>query len=298
MKILVDKIKWIDIVSPKKEDIDFLAKNYNIHPIILEELREPSQRGKVNQYDGYLYLVLHFPVWDPEKKISLPYELDVILKKDLIITARYQKNDLVESDVISKVVEKELIRKGTVELFYALCQNFFEIVIRELSHIVVKLDQLGNEIFEQKRNVKTVVKISVIKRDILNFVRIFSWLRITFSSLDEVAVKIFGKDYKVYFDDILGDNLRIEATVKGLFDTINSLEVTNSSLSQNRIDRLTRIFTIVSVITWPTLLIVSIYQMNVGLPLANSPGAFWKVCGISVIPSMFLYVYLKIKKYI
>jgi len=298
MEIIKGKITWINIVSPKKGDIEYLEKVYHIHPLVLEELGEPSARTKVAKYDGYLFLVMHFPIWDLRKQTSMPYELDVILKKDLIVTIHYLKNKIVEKEIIEKVKRKKLIDRGTVETFYAIVEDFLELAMRQIRHIGRKIDEVEEKIFRQTEEEKTVIQISYIKRDILDFRRIFRWLRMILNSLCEEGPKIFGQNYKIYFDDLSGDSLKVENTIDNFADTMESLEITNNSLVQTRIDKLSKIFTIVSIITWPTLIIISVYQMNVALPLTEGPFAFLKVCGISILPSILIYIYLHFKKYL
>ena len=296
MRTILEKNNWIDILSPTKEDIAYLNKHYKIHPVIINELEHPSARSKVRQYDDYLYLVLHFPYWDEKAKTSNPYEVDVILTRQSLITVRYQRDADIEKGVAD--LKNEITDENSLKIFYKLVEFFLEFASREMYHIGEKIKEVEKGTFSSREN-KMVINISYIKRDILDFRRIFRWLQTILSSLGRMGPRVFGSEYKIYFDDLEGDSLKIENTIENLADIISSLEQTNNSLIQTRIDTLNKVYTTISAITWPTLLIISTYQMSLhGMPLTNSPNAYWRIVSISVIPSIFIYIYLKRKKLI
>ena len=293
---MLEKSNWIDILSPTKEDINYLNGHYKIHPVIIDELEHPSARSKVREYDGYLYLVLHFPYWDGKAKTSNPYEIDVILTKQSLITVRYQKDTDIEKGVAD--LKNEITNENSLEIFYKLVEFFLEFASREMYHISEKIKEVEKGTFSHREN-QMVLNISYIKRDILDFRRIFRWLQTILSSLDRIGPRIFGSEYKIYFDDLEGDSFKVENTIENLADIISSLEQTNNSLIQTRIDTLNKVYTTISAITWPTLLIISTYQMSLNnMPLAGMPHAYWRIISISVIPSIFIYIYLRRKKLI
>lgn len=294
MKTILAKNNWIDILSPSKEDINYLNEHYKIHPVIIDELEHPSARSKVREYDGYLYLVLHFPYWNSNTQTSNPYEIDVILTKTSLITVRYQKDTDIEKGVAD--LRNEITDETSLTIFYKLVEFFLEFASREMYHISEKIKEVEKGTFSHRES-QMVLKISYIKRDILDFRRIFRWLQSILSSLDRIGPRVFGSEYKIYFDDLEGDSLKVENTIENLADIISSLEQTNNSLIQTRIDTLNKVYTTISAITWPTLLIISTYQMSLNnMPLADLPNAYWRIVAISVIPSIFLYIYLKSKK--
>ena len=50
--------------SRPRRILTWLAKEYSLHPIIVDELRGPSARGRVEAYKNYLYFIYYFPVYD------------------------------------------------------------------------------------------------------------------------------------------------------------------------------------------------------------------------------------------
>ena len=55
------KVTWVDIQNPVEDDIRYLKKKFNFHPLVLGELIPPGHRPKVEHHSGYLFMSLHYP---------------------------------------------------------------------------------------------------------------------------------------------------------------------------------------------------------------------------------------------
>ena len=52
-------VRWIDVARPKDSDLASLKKMFGLHPLIVEELREPSARARVESTKDYLYFIYY-----------------------------------------------------------------------------------------------------------------------------------------------------------------------------------------------------------------------------------------------
>lgn len=59
---------WIDLDSTEVEDMDFLARGCNFHPLAIEDCINKNQRPKLDEYGSYLFIVLHRFQYNIEKK--------------------------------------------------------------------------------------------------------------------------------------------------------------------------------------------------------------------------------------
>lgn len=298
-QIFKGKITWVDVVCPTPEDVEYLRKNYRFHPVILEEIKSPSHRNKTETYDGYIFLVTHFPCWNDWEKKSSPWELDIILNKNTLITISYEKTTAMRDELMEKVYTKDFEKtylNDTIKLLYFVTEYFLDFATRQIYHIQKKIDEVEKEIFQGKSE-PVIPKISFIKRDILNFQRIFRHLKENLHSLSRQGPRLFGENKRIYFDDLAGDSAKVENLIDSFRDNIESLENTNNSLIEHKINLLTRIYTILSLVTWPALLITSIYQMNTSyLPLIGGRYDFWLILLVGFAPSLLIFLYLKRKK--
>ena len=61
--------KWHHITNPTVEDLDFLRDNFHFHPLDIEDCSSFVQRPKIDIYDDYFFLVLHFPLVDKRTQL-------------------------------------------------------------------------------------------------------------------------------------------------------------------------------------------------------------------------------------
>ena len=297
-QIYKGKITWVDITSPTKEDIEYLQKNYRFHPLILKELETLTQRNKAEVYENYLFLVTHFPNWDSKKQTSQPWELDIIISSKVLVSVSYSEVSETHLELTEKIYQKDFEKEyltDTVKLLHFIFEHYLDFATRQLVHIQEKINLIEEQIFQHKQQ-EVIPVLSFVKRDILNFRRIFRYLKEDLASLARRGPRLFGENSKIYFDDMVGDSLRVENVIENFKDTLESLENTNNSLIEHKINVLTKVYTIISFITWPTLLIVSMYQMNTQyLPFIGYHYDFFIVLAIAFMPSVFIYQYLKRK---
>src|SRR4029078_3662689 len=59
-------LTWIHLDSPTLEEAELLQRRLGWHPLDLEDVLSRRQRPKIDEYadEGYLFVVLHFPVYD------------------------------------------------------------------------------------------------------------------------------------------------------------------------------------------------------------------------------------------
>ena len=283
--ILKDKITWLDIIEPNQEDFEFLKREFNFHPIILEELQKPSARPKVEHYNDYLFLVYHFTIYDPVKRTSLPAEIDFLATKDYLITVRYEENLEPINKIVERIKTDDLFRIKILEntpghLIYYILDETIEFSLRQLVHIKEKLCNIEEEIFAGKE-AKMLKEIAYLKRDILDYRVITKPQKMIVDSLARAGAEFFGQDTNVYFADLIGEFLKLEYLMDNFKETIESLENTNTQLLESKTNKVMERFTILAFLTFPLMILAQILSMNVrDNPLLETPYGFWIVAVI------------------
>src|ERR671937_1242392 len=75
-------LTWVHLDSPTSEEATALAERFGWHPLDVEDVLSKRQRPKVDEYEDYRFVVLHFPVYDKSVKRLNAGELDVFLGPD------------------------------------------------------------------------------------------------------------------------------------------------------------------------------------------------------------------------
>src|SRR5512146_1879618 len=81
-------LTWIHLDAPTHDEAQQLAARFGWHPLDVEDVLSKRQRPKVDDYaeDGYLFAVLHFPVYDKAVQRLNAGELDLFLGPDYLVT--------------------------------------------------------------------------------------------------------------------------------------------------------------------------------------------------------------------
>ena len=303
-KTKIKNLTWIDIIDPKKDDLGYLEKEFNFHPVVLNELTVSTLRPKVENYDNYLYMVLHFPIYHPKEKTSKSMEIDFLMTKDTLITVRYGKIQPLQ-EFFKKCELKNIdphFGETTASLICCMIGELNNFSLRQIDHITKKIDGIEKEIFETrniKKEEKIVEEISIIRRDILDFRRTLKPQNTIFESLKIRGAEFFGKSGEPYFADIIGDHTRVWNLLENNKETIESLQEANDSLLSNRTNRIMKIITLFAVIVFPLTLLAGIFSMNTKyLPIIGMENDFWIILGIMLMGTISMVILFKTKKWL
>ena len=72
-------VRWLNIERPREPEREWLEKEFGFHPLAIEDVASRNQRPKLDAYDDYLFIVLHFPVFDKAQDRLLTAELDLFV---------------------------------------------------------------------------------------------------------------------------------------------------------------------------------------------------------------------------
>jgi len=301
--ITENNLTWVDIEKPSPKDIDWLKQNFNFHPITLGELIPPSKREKVEQFGDYLFLVMYVPLFNPKKHTTSPAELDVLITKNHVITVHNKPMEPLNifSDGLKKREMKEKTFGATSgHLLYWIIEDILEFSERQLAHISKNIVGLEDNIFKNVRR-DIIREISTIKRDVLDFRMAIRPLYRIFNSLYEKSHALWSNDMdiKVYFTDLIGDYNRLWYEIDNYADTLDALETTNVNLINDKTNAIVKTFTILSFITFPTMLIITILQVDTATnPVRGLPNDFWVIVGFAILTILGMWTYFKTRKWL
>lgn len=295
------KLKWIELQNPTKEDLDWLKENFNLHPLILKELLPPLDHPKIENFGNYLFLVLFYPFFNPKTQQSLPFELDIIVGKDFLITSHYQSivplKAIFDQCNLYEEIREKYTDEGPAELLYRIVNEILLACFPKLSHVKEKIDKVEKKIFAGLYK-EAVTEIAFIERDLIGFKRTMEPQKLVFEKLPQEAKTLFGKKFSPYFHSLLSSYQRVNTVLKSHHETLLSLDSMNQSLLSTRTNEIIKLLTIFSVIVFPLTLLAAIFGMNTKyLPFVGKKGDFWIITGIMIAGVVIMITYFKKKKW-
>jgi magnesium transporter len=284
-ELSADGLTWIHVDEPGPLEAAVLADRFGFHELDVEDVLSKRQRPKIDEYENYIFIVLHFPFYDKSVQRLNAAELDVFLGADFLITLPNVEllpvNHLFNRCRDDPVLREELFSKGSGYLFYHVLDDLFDYCFPILDKIGTKLDAIEPDIFEGATD-EVVRDISNAKQEIIAYRKIIKPERATLRVLERYTERFLPEDLELYFDDIVDAAERVWDLLDNYKEVIEGLESTNEAFISHRQQYRLQILTVVSVILLPLTLLASIFGMNVHFPGFGSREAFWVLLGIIV----------------
>jgi magnesium transporter len=295
---------WLNFRYPVREQIEALQTTYPIHPLHMDDILSRSQRPKLDEDEApaYLFLVLHFPVFDHPTRMSIVSEVDILVGPDFVITThdgRLKPLIRLVQSAAEPPNREQLMGRGSGYLLYRILDTLVKYCFPMLLRLDEKLDRIEELMFLQQTQ-QIVEDLSYIRRDIISLRRIIRPNLPVLRSLAAVDRPYLGLDTEgaAYFGDVTDGLTRIWDMLEEQKEIIEGLDATLFSLTSHRINQEIKIFTLISVVMLPMTLIASIYGMNVHLPLAETPLAFWGILVLMGIVAGGLFLFFRHRRWV
>src|SRR2546421_3967132 len=281
-----DGLRWIHIERPRAIDRAWLEEHFDFHPLDYEDVFSRNQRPKIDEYDDYLFIVLHFPRFDKQVGRLNAAELDLFVGRDFVVTLPNEPLQpveyLFERCRTSEEFREQLFSKGPGYLLYKIVDDCVDASFPMLRKMGNKLERLEEDIFEG-RSKEIVRDLSNVKQEIINFRKIIRPQRAVIGDLERTKGRYTAADLDIYFDDINDASERVWQMLEGYKETAEALEETNESVLTHQLNDVLRVLTVLTVLFLPLTLVAGIWGMNTRVPGAGSLGGFWVVVGAMVV---------------
>jgi magnesium transporter len=296
-------LTWIHLDAPSLTHAQELADRFGWHPLDVEDVMSKRQRPKVDDYadEGYLFGVLHFPIYDRASRRLNAAELDVFVGPNYLITL-----PSVELLPVSRLFRRceedeqfreQLLSKGSGRLLYEVLDDLFDYCFPILDKIGHKLDSLEDDVFEG-RSEEVVRDISNVKQEIISYRKIIKPERSTLRVLERHVERFLPEELDLYFDDIVDAAERIWDILDNYKEVVEALESTNESVISHRQNDVLRILTVFSVVLLPLTLITGFFGMNVRFPGFDTVWAFWVIFAGMAATLIGLLAFFRFKRWL
>jgi magnesium transporter len=296
-------LTWIHLDAPDALYAGMLAGRFGWHPLDVEDVLSKRQRPKVDDYadEGYLFGVLHFPVYDRAVQRLNAAELDFFIGPDYLVTL-----PTVELRPVTRLFRRceedegfreQLFSKGSGRLLYEVLDDLFDYCFPILDKIGHKLDSIEDDMFEGAAE-DVVRDISNVKQEIISYRKVIKPERSTLRVLERRVDKFLPEELDLYFDDIVDAAERIWDILDNYKEVVEALEDTNESVINHRQNDILRILTVFSVILLPLTLISGIFGMNAHFPGFETGWAFWGIIGLMSCLAVGMLAFFRYKRFL
>ncbi|GAB4435491.1 MAG: magnesium/cobalt transporter CorA [Chloroflexi bacterium OHK40] len=293
-------LTWVDVIYPTRDEVHALGAHYGFHPLHMEDVLSRLQRPKLddNEDEEYIFVVLHFPVFDEVERLSVISEVDIFVGADFVVT--FHDGRLRPLRRLAQTAGDErgaalLLGRGSGFLLYRLIEALVNYCFPMLHRLDEKLDTVEEAMFKDDTR-RTVQELSYLRRDIIALRRIIRPNIPVVRLLASREREFLRLDEEAYYGDLVDGMNRIWDMLEEQKEIIESLDSTLYNLMSFRINQEMKLFTLISVIVLPMTLIASILGMNVVIPFADHPLALPLVIVAMLLMGLGFYFYFRSKR--
>ncbi len=298
MKITHNQVSWQHIANPNLGDLEFLNNEYFVSGALLNELLNTNKRPRIEEHSRFLFIVLHFPVFNLATRQTKPVELDFVATKDSIYTVAQNSNPALEnifSDMNKDERLKEEIFNNAGQLLFYILDKLVNSCLPMLDHIHENIEEIEKQVFEGKEK-EMLKEVAVLKRDIIDFRRTIKPQRSILEVLAKKASRFFKEDLDIICQEVIGSEVRVWNTLENHTEMIEAIEQTNSNLLTFQLNQVMHTLTFFSIVLFSLTFIAGFFSMR-ALEGRNGFGLS-AIIGVMLATVLLIVVIFKKKKWL
>jgi magnesium transporter len=252
---------WIGLYEPTAEEFDSLAREFELHPLAVEDAIEAHQRPKLDVYGDMLLLVLKTARYvDPTEVIQLG-ELVIFVGSDYVITVRHGEASSLHPVREALEADPERLKKGPGAVLHAVLDLVVDDYQPAIEGIETDIDELEEELFSGQRT-NPAERIYRLQREVLGFRKGTAPLVDPLERLASGRHGLIHPEIRDYLRDVSDHLIRARDQLDAMRDILaGSLQANLAQVGVRQNEDMRRISAWVAIIAVPTA-IAGIYGMN------------------------------------
>jgi magnesium transporter len=287
------KFVWIGLYEPTEKEFDSLRREFDLHPLAVEDAIHAHQRPKLEVYDEMVFLVLKTARYvDPTEVIELG-EVLVFLGDGFLITVRHGEASSLTPVREALDAQPERLRHGPSAALHAILDRIVDDYQPAIEGLEKDIDEVEEQLFSGER-INPAERIYRLQREVLSFRKATAPLVEPIDKLARGHYMQIHPEVRDYFRDVNDHLIRSRDQLDAMRDLLSSsLQANLAQVGVRQNEDMRRISAWVAIIAVPTA-IAGIYGMN----FEHMPELRWElgypgaVLAMLVICSL-LYRYFK-----
>jgi magnesium transporter len=290
---------WLDIARPTAADLALLQREFNIHPVAIEDASLWHERPKIEFFEHYVLVIAHAARVEGEDDM-VTHEIAVIAGENYLVSLRAEP--VYPLDEIERRRRNSLtVPQDATGLLYIILDEiidgYFPITEGYDDRLVRLEDRLfGNDKFSER----TEHEIFLFKRSLVLFRHIVAPMREILLRLTHNEIAPLKPGLGLYFRDVHDHVLRALEQIDITRDLVNSTLDIHLASQSHRQNEVSKQLTIIATIFLPLTYVTGFFGQNFGWMVNNivSPQIFWGLgVGSQVLTVMILFAYFRYKKW-
>lgn len=279
--------------------IDQIGRCFTIHPLVLEDLVNTSQRPKIEEYDNCLYIVIRLLSFNDTTTDIASEQISLIVGEGYLISLRDKPGPEFDS-VFERLRTKRgrIRRMGADYLAYVLMDTIVDHYFRLNEQIEDRLEDLEDSIYREPAP-EDLRKIHHLRHLLIHFRRPVRPLREVVNVLVDENFPLISEETEVFWRDLYDHVVRVLEALEINREVLSGYQELYLSFLSNKMNDVMKVLTLIATIFIPLTFIAGVYGMNFQyMPELSWPWSYPLVWLFMIACGLAMLWYFKRRKWL
>ncbi|MDW8345160.1 MAG: magnesium/cobalt transporter CorA [Verrucomicrobiae bacterium] len=288
---------WVDLEASSDEEAKSILDGvFGFHPLAIEDCITPSERPKVDEYDNYLFLVIHAVDYTRGSEEFRTTELNIFFGKDFVVTYHREPLRSVTATIDRVLKNAPAVARAPDRLTHTMLDFLFENYRPVMEELSAEISELETRVLQAKAdNLQTTVL--KVKQEVAILRSIIAPQRDVIARLARGEFKFVRPHLLPYYRDLLDQLVRISDQAESYRDSLTNLLLVQLNLQQAQTNEVIKVLTVFTVVTLPAIMIASWYGMNLKMPEFDWDWGYPTVIAATLISTILIGLYFRSRKW-
>src|SRR6478735_354931 len=289
-------ITWINVDGLRKDDVEIICKEYEIHPLLIEDILSVGQRPKMDEMENILFCLLNMLSYNSETNEIEQEQVSIALGKEFVLSFQEEP----QHDVFNPVRDKLKVAGSKLRIAGAdyLCYSLIDIIVDNyytvLEKLGEKLETLEEEII-RRGDTRSLALINVFRKEMIILKRNINPVREVINGFMRSDNDLLHEKTLRYFKDVYDHIVQANDLVENYRDMMMSLQDLYLNKVNLRMNQVMKLMAIVTCLMAPATVIGGIFGMNFQtIPYIHNQYGFWIAVSLMLfVPLVMIYAFKK-----
>lgn len=299
-----DGFIWMGLKDPTDDDMADFARQFDLHPLAIEDAVEGHTRSKLEVFDDTMFMVVSTVAYVEHEQIEDGAEIVttgqimVFVGTNFVLTVRRGEQSPLRDLRASLERRPKFLSRGPHVVLYSVLDAVVDGYLQVVADIEEDLDEIEEVIFSPGGTTE-LGKVYQLKREIIEFRRCVTPLALPLSNLASRSMPNIPEKSRAYFREVADHHTEAREAVASFDEVLTNLlqaGLARASVKDNQDMR--KISAAVAILAVPTTL-GAIYGMNFQyMPELTWRYGYFAVLGVMATSMVLLYVIFRKNKWL
>ncbi len=290
---------WIDSDERNPELEKLLEQTLQVHPLVVEDVFSDMPTPKVEDYDSYLYVVMHALLHDERAAREIETtEIDLVIGKGWLFTHHEQAMVAVSSVADELRRNPRSLQRGAAYVAHAIIDRITDYYLPVADHFEGEVDEIESLVLD-KPDPEVLQRLFLLKRSLQRLRRLSAYQRDLLHRLSRGEFELIPERALPFYRDVYDHFVRVADLADSYRELVTSAMEIWVSMTANRTNDVMKVLTMISTIMLPLSFIAGVYGMNFKhMPELEWPFGYPIAIGLMVCTALALTLFFRRKRWI